>query len=139
RLLSTFVSRLRLSRPRLPPRRSSDLALRQAVETGDLRRLLDVLAPDVLLVADGGGIAPAATTPLVGVDEVAGLLMRRVRSAVSLRPALVNGYPALVIRSDDRVETVMAVRVEGGLITELYVVRNPEKLSRMERETAVSR
>ncbi|MEV4104335.1 RNA polymerase sigma-70 factor [Nonomuraea sp. NPDC049649] len=114
-------------------------AFRQAVETGDLRRLLDVLAPDVLLVADGGGIAPAATTPLVGVDEVAGLLMRRVRSAVSLRPALVNGYPALVIRSDDRVETVMAVRVEGGLITELYVVRNPEKLSRMERETAVSR
>ena len=58
---------------------------------------------------------------------------------MSLRPAQVNGYPALLVRLDDRVETVMAVRVEDGLITELYAVRNPEKLSRMARETAVSR
>jgi hypothetical protein len=33
----------------------------------------------------------------------------------------------------------VAMRVEGGLVTGIYTVRNPEKLSRMERETALSR
>src|SRR4029077_14087601 len=31
-----------------------------ALTTGDLQGLLNVLAPDVVLVADGGGLAPAA-------------------------------------------------------------------------------
>ncbi|MEV4835862.1 RNA polymerase sigma-70 factor [Nonomuraea sp. NPDC049486] len=113
-------------------------AFRRAVETGDLRRLLDVLAPDVVLLADGGGLVPAAPAPVVGAGQVAALLKRVARTA-SPQPALVNGCPALVIRADGEVETVMAVRVEDGLITGLYAVRNPEKLSRMERETAVSR
>ncbi|MFC5813671.1 RNA polymerase sigma-70 factor [Nonomuraea harbinensis] len=113
-------------------------AFRRAVETGDLRRLLDVLAPDVVLLADGGGLVPAAPAPVVGAGQVAALLKRVARTA-SPQPALVNGCPALVIRADGEVETVMTVRVEDGLITGLYAVRNPEKLSRMERETAVSR
>jgi RNA polymerase sigma-70 factor (ECF subfamily) len=59
--------------------------------------------------------------------------------AVSLQPAQVNGYPALILRLNGEIDTVMAVRIDDGLITGLYAVRNPEKLSRMEQETAVSR
>jgi RNA polymerase sigma-70 factor (ECF subfamily) len=113
-------------------------AFRRAVETGDLQRLLDTLAPDVVLLSDGGGVVRAALVPVVGADRVAHVL-GRIAGTVSLRPAQVNGYPALVLRAGGAIDTVMAVRVDDGLITGLYAVRNPEKLSRMERETAVSR
>ena len=59
--------------------------------------------------------------------------------AASLRPAQVNGYPALVYRLDGAVDTVLAFRIDDGLITGLYAVRNPEKLSHMEQETALRR
>ncbi|MGW4475061.1 RNA polymerase sigma-70 factor [Nonomuraea sp. NPDC004354] len=113
-------------------------AFQRAIETGDLQRLLDVLAPDVVLLADGGGVVQAAPAPVVGADRVAHVL-GRITPTASLRPAQVNGYPALVLRRDGEIDTVMAVRIDDGLITGLYAVRNPEKLSRMERETALHR
>ena len=57
----------------------------------------------------------------------------------SRQPAQVNGHPALIIRLNGEIDTVMAVRIEDGLIAGLYAVRNPEKLSHMERETALRR
>jgi RNA polymerase sigma-70 factor (ECF subfamily) len=113
-------------------------AFKRALETGDLQRLLDILAPDVVLLADGGGVTQAALAPVMGIGEVARVLSR-IAAAVSLEPAPVNGYPALVIRLNGQLDTVMAMRIDDGLITGLYVVRNPEKLSHMERETALRR
>ncbi|QFY09390.1 RNA polymerase sigma-70 factor [Nonomuraea phyllanthi] len=113
-------------------------AFQQAVDTGELQRLLDILAPDVVLLTDGGGRKLAALEPVVGAGQVAQVL-HRLAPAASLRPAQVNGHPALIIRIGGRLDTVMAVRVEGGLITGLYAVRNPEKLSYVQRETTVSR
>jgi hypothetical protein len=43
------------------------------------------------------------------------------------------------MRVNGAINSVLAVRVEGGLVTGLYTVRNPEKLSHVERETALSR
>jgi RNA polymerase sigma-70 factor (ECF subfamily) len=63
----------------------------------------------------------------------------RVAAAVSLQPAQVNGYPALIVRFDGELDTVVAMRIDDGLITGLYAVRNPEKLSHMERETTLRR
>ncbi|GAA3216686.1 RNA polymerase sigma-70 factor [Dactylosporangium siamense] len=113
-------------------------AFQRAVETGDLQPLLDILAPDVVFVSDGGGRRQAALVPVVGVDRVAEVLAR-VPALASLRPAHVNGYPALIFHVDGEVDTVVAVRVDDGRITGLYAVRNPDKLSRMERETALHR
>jgi RNA polymerase sigma-70 factor (ECF subfamily) len=113
-------------------------AFRGAVETGDLQRLLDVLAPDVVLLTDGGGVVRAALAPITGADAVAHVLSR-IAGAVSLRPAQVNGCPALILRVDGGVDTVLAVRVDGGRISGLYAMRNPEKLSRVERETMLRR
>ena len=45
-----------------------------AVTTGDVQGLMDVLAPDVVLLADGGGIAQAVRVPVVGVKKVVNLL-----------------------------------------------------------------
>ncbi|MEV4176797.1 hypothetical protein [Nonomuraea sp. NPDC049709] len=74
----------------------------------------------------------------VGADTVARVL-GRIDAAASLRPAQVNGCPALILRLDGEIDTVMAVRVGNGLITGLYAVRNPEKLFHLQRETALSR
>ncbi|MBT2233539.1 RNA polymerase sigma-70 factor [Nonomuraea sp. NEAU-A123] len=113
-------------------------AFQRAVETGDLQRLFDLLAPDVVLLGDGGGVVQAALEPIVGAEQVA-YVLGRIAATVSLQPAQVNGYPALVFRLNGAIEGVMAVRVDDGLITGLYAVRNPEKLSRVERETALRR
>jgi RNA polymerase sigma-70 factor (ECF subfamily) len=115
-------------------------AFRRAVETGDLQRLLDILAPDVVFLGDGGGLARAAPHPLVGADEVAPIAAGLARFGVgALLPEPVNGHPALVLRLDGRVDTVIAVRVDDGLITGLYAVRNPEKLARMDHRTPLHR
>jgi RNA polymerase sigma-70 factor (ECF subfamily) len=111
-------------------------AFHRAIETGDKQRLLDLLAPDVVLLADGGGIVQAARVPVVGVDTVA-QLMSRIPSAAALEPVQVNGHPALIVRIRGEIDTVIAMCIVGGLVTSLYAVRNPEKLSHMDRETAL--
>ncbi|MBF6300315.1 RNA polymerase sigma-70 factor [Nocardia amamiensis] len=128
-------------RPRalVSPAESRDVlaAFQRAIETGDLQGLLDRLAPDVVLLTDGGGLAQAALAPVVGADRVVGVLSKI--AAASLESAHVNGYPALIVRYNGQIDTVVAVRVDAGLITGFYAVRNPEKLSYMQRETPVTR
>ena len=117
-------------------------AFRRAVETGDLQQLLDLLAPDVVLVGDGGGVKQAVPKPIVGADKVARLLtagLGRIPTTTSFQSTEVNGHPALVLRFDGELDTVVALRIDDGLITGLYAVRNPEKLSHMERETTLRR
>ena len=117
-------------------------AFQRAAETGDLQRLLDILAPDVVFLGDGGGVVQAALAPIVGARRVARLLtagLRRIEAAASLQPAQVNGYPALILRLNGEIDTVLAVRIDDGLITGLYAVRNPEKLSHMEQQTTLRR
>ncbi|HLT61982.1 MAG TPA: RNA polymerase sigma-70 factor [Microlunatus sp.] len=117
-------------------------AFRRALETGDLQGLLDRLAPDVVLLGDGGGVARTAPEPVHGYDQVAGLLSRRLPIAgglIMVEQATVNGWPALVVREDGAITTVVTARIDDGLITGLYLVRNPAKLSRLDVETPVSR
>ncbi|MGW4801171.1 RNA polymerase sigma-70 factor [Nonomuraea sp. NPDC004297] len=111
-------------------------AFRRAVETGELQSLLDILAPEVVLLTDGGGVVRAALEPVVGAATVAAVLNR---IATTPRPALVNGSPGLILRTDDGIDAVLAVRVENGLIAGLYAVRNPEKLSWVGREAVLRR
>ena len=109
---------------------------------GDLQSLLDILAPDVVFLGDGGGVKQAVLRPIVGADKVARVLaagLGRIAAAASLQPAQVNGYPALILQLNGEIDTVLAVRIDDGLVTGLYAVRNPEKLSHMQRETALRR
>jgi RNA polymerase sigma-70 factor (ECF subfamily) len=121
--------------------RSALEAFQRVVETGDLQDLLDVLAPDVVFLGDGGGVKQAVLRPIVGAAKVARLLATGLDrlAAATLQPAQVNGYPALIVRIDGEIDTVVAVRMDDGLVTGLYAVRNPEKLSHMARETALRR
>jgi RNA polymerase sigma-70 factor (ECF subfamily) len=117
-------------------------AFQRAIETGNVAGLLGVLAPDVVGLGDGGGIKQAAPKPIVGADKVArfyGGGLKRMGSALSSEPVEVNGRPALLIRLDGELDGIMAFRIERGLVTGIYYVRNPEKLSRLEQETPISR
>jgi len=117
-------------------------AFQRAIETGDLQGLVDILAPDVVLLSDGGGIRQALPRPVVGSDRVARLLavgLPKIVGEVSMEPVHVNGCPALVLRLDGEVDDVVAVRIDEGLITGLYIVRNPQKLLRVQRETTLRR
>ncbi|MFB7718680.1 RNA polymerase sigma-70 factor [Nocardia sp. NPDC056100] len=117
-------------------------AFHRAIETGDVQGLLDRLAPDVVFLGDGGGIKQAALQPITGAEAVAALLaasLPRIGREMSAELAAINGFPALVLRLDGEIDTVIAVHVDNGLITGLYSVRNPEKLSRMARETILHR
>ena len=117
-------------------------AFQRAAETGDLQRLLDTLAPDVVFLGDGGGVVQAVQVPVVGARKVARLVasaLGRFAAVVSLEPAQVNGYPALILRLNGQIDSVIAVRIDDGRISGLYAVRNPEKLSHMKQETTLRR
>lgn len=117
-------------------------AFQRAIETGDLQGLVDILAPDVVLLSDGGGVKQAVLRPIVGSDKVARLLaagIPRIAGQMSLEPVQMNGGPALLVRIDGEIDDIVAVRVDDGLVTGLYIVRNPQKLTYVQRETVLRR
>ncbi|MFV2103620.1 RNA polymerase sigma-70 factor [Micromonospora sp. LOL_024] len=116
-------------------------SFQRAFETGDLQGLLDVLAPEVVLVSDGGGVKQAALRPVIGAEKVVRMFfgaLGKVEGALTGEPTVVNGNPALLVRLDGEIDGVMAIRVEDARISGLYYVRNPEKLTRVESETPLT-
>ncbi|WP_329381101.1 RNA polymerase sigma-70 factor [Streptomyces sp. NBC_01351] len=114
---------------------------RLALNGGDLQKLLDVLAPEVVLVGDGGGVKHAALRPVLGSDKVARLMaggLGKNTIPLTIGHTVVNGAPALVVHLDGELDGIMAARVEDGRITGLYYVRNPEKLSHLASETPLT-
>ena len=112
-----------------------------ALRSGDLQVLLDVLAPDVVLVADGGGEVTAFRRPVVGSDRVASLLSRfntAVPGAV-VGTVWLNGAPAGRIDLAGEIDSAISLAVADGRITRIYAIRNPHKLARMDKEATLSR
>jgi RNA polymerase sigma-70 factor (TIGR02957 family) len=127
--------RSRFSTGRAEQRRVTEEFL-SATVGGDLDRLLAVLAPDVVLVSDGGGKRTAARRPLVGAAEVA-----RFMSGIGQRPydgvapedmtielVDVNGVPGVVIRGGGKVLGAMAAEIADGRVQAVHLVANPDKL-----------
>lgn len=116
-------------------------SFQRVFETGDLQGLLDVLAPDVVLVSDGGGVKQAAPRPITGAEKVVRMFfggLGKVEGCLTGEPTVVNGNPALLVRLDGEIDGVMAIRVKDARITGLYYVRNPEKLTRVQSETPLT-
>ncbi|MEW2497207.1 RNA polymerase sigma-70 factor [Streptomyces nodosus] len=111
-----------------------------ALRTGRMQELMEVMAPDVVLIADGGGLAPAALAPIHGAGRVAKVLERvnRVAPASEVTTVWLNGAPAGRVESDGEAATVSLV-VEHGRVTRIYVVRNPQKLTRLDEPSELVR
>jgi RNA polymerase sigma-70 factor (TIGR02957 family) len=116
-------------------------AFAHALQAGDVQRLLEVLAPDVILIADGGGLVPAVLRPIEGADRVARLLAGFARTAPlpKLHPVWLNGAPGIGIERDGRLDTAVTVTIDGSRITAIYAVRNPRKLARLGDAIRLSR
>jgi RNA polymerase sigma-70 factor (TIGR02957 family) len=101
--------------------------------TGDIQSLMDMLAPDVVMLADGGNKAPVPRTPLAGRARVAHFVTgaaRRGLPDMSVDVGTFNGMPALLFRSGDRPDSMLLIEAADGLVRGLYLVRDPDKLSR---------
>jgi RNA polymerase sigma-70 factor (TIGR02957 family) len=131
------------------PRMQGSPAERQAVvdrflaalQTGDVQGLLAVLSPEVVLRADGGGVANAILRPLAGAERVARLLAQFAKHAPHARVDTVwlNGAPAARIDLDGGDATAVSLVIEDGRISRIYAIRNPHKLTRLDAESELSR
>ncbi|MEV0316890.1 RNA polymerase sigma-70 factor [Streptomyces sp. NPDC050658] len=116
-------------------------SFRNALETGELQGLLDVLAPEVVLLSDGGGIKQAAQRPIIGASKVARFILggtAKTDATLTTALTLVNGNPALALTLNGELDGIMTIRFEESRITGLYYVRNPEKLTRATSETRLA-
>ena len=98
--------------------------------------LVAVLAPDAVLVGDGGGKARALPRPLVGAEPIARAFGAFARLAaewgVSLEPALVNGQPgARAIAPDGGLVNVLSIDVADGAVQRIHSMLNPDKFGHL--------
>ncbi len=108
-----------------------------AVAVGDVDAVLRLLAPDVVLVSDGGPDRRAARRPVVGADRVARFLVNvaaRAPDDATVGFEELNGAPALVVRSPslDLVLTADRGLADGSVVT-VRMVMNPDKLTALDR------
>jgi RNA polymerase sigma factor (sigma-70 family) len=117
--------------PAAPPARQAGLVrdFKKAWEAADINALVGILDPDATVIADGGGLVPAALRPVEGAEQIArfyaGIVGRSLD--VTILERMVNGQPGLVARLDG-VVTVFAFDMAGDRIKRIWAVRNPEKL-----------
>ncbi|MER5302587.1 RNA polymerase sigma-70 factor [Streptomyces lasiicapitis] len=114
-----------------------------AAATGEIQELMDLLAPDVVAISDGGGKVVAARKPVVGADDVARFVLGVLRTTTTTRtrvePATYNGMPAARFLTDDALDWLVAFEIHEGRISALYGVRNPDKLHRADAVRAIDR
>lgn len=111
-----------------------------ATREGDLQGLLDVLAPDVVVVSDGGGVVNAARRPIVGAERAARFLVGAARASnVTAEPVWLNGSRGARIEFDGALGAAVSCTVEDGRITRVYAIANPHKLARLTEPTALTR
>jgi RNA polymerase sigma-70 factor (ECF subfamily) len=115
-----------------------------AAETGDMDGLLTLLAPGATWTADHGGKAAATRRPIVGARRVAAIMVRlfqvaRERPELRFETAVYNSAPAVVVYTGDHLEGVFVFEVIEDQITNLYAMRNPDKLAGITIPRTISR
>jgi RNA polymerase sigma-70 factor (ECF subfamily) len=130
-------------RPRMQVNRAEQEATLEkfmaAVTSGDVQGLVEVLAPEVVLTADGGGLVPAARKPIIGAEKVVAFLARVAElSDLVATTAWLNGMPGarFHVAGDD---TAVSLVIENHLITQIYAIRNPNKLGGLEEVAELRR
>jgi RNA polymerase sigma factor (sigma-70 family) len=133
-LASSARRRIRAAQaPAAPAPRQAGLVrdFRKAWEARDIAALIGLLDPGATVIADGGGLVPAALHPIEGAGQIARYLADlagRALGSMTLLERTVNGQPGLVAQQDGVTVTVFAFAVEGDKITRIWAVRNPDKL-----------
>ncbi|MEV0704729.1 RNA polymerase sigma factor SigJ [Saccharopolyspora sp. NPDC050389] len=132
-LASSARRRIRASRaPATPAAQRADIVrdFKQAWEAKDIDALIGLLDPDAMAIADGGGLVNAAPRPIGGSERIACYLIGIAGKVPdqTILERTVNGQPGLVVQHDGVTSVVMALDIAGDRITQIWAVRNPEKL-----------
>ena len=139
-ILSRARRRIDDERPRFDPdpRERGRLVARflEAAREGDMEGLVALLAPDAVMIGDGGGKARAIAAPMHGAARIARALLAFYKISeewgVSFEPVVVNGQPGFrTVAPDGRLVNVTSLDVEDGVITRLHSIVNPDKLAHL--------
>ncbi|WP_110590076.1 RNA polymerase sigma-70 factor [Microbacterium suaedae] len=128
---------VRARRPRVEVGSSEAAAVlelfRRASTTGDVGSLMEVLAPGVVLIADGGGRVTASRRPIHGAEKVLRFIVGLIEKnpGTTLVVDEINGRAGIRVLLDGEPDGAVTVDVAGGRITAIYYVRNPDKLARL--------
>jgi RNA polymerase sigma-70 factor (TIGR02957 family) len=110
-----------------------------AISTGDVQGLVEMLAPDVVLIADGGGLEGAVRKPIAGAAKVAAFLARAGRLPdFAATTAWLNGTPGARVNAGGA-PTAVSLLIEDGRITRIYAIRNPRKLRWLDKTAELRR
>jgi RNA polymerase sigma-70 factor (ECF subfamily) len=145
KLVSRARERVKSGRPRHTVTKEEHRVLIErfvlAAASNDMKQVSSLLAADVILYSDGGGRAAAALNPIYGADKVmrfASGVMRKFGPAggFTLEATELNGAPGFLLRTSDGVHSALTMDFDGDLISAIYLVRNPEKLTRVSRPSS---
>lgn len=103
----------------------------EALAHGDEKELLGIIAPDAILVGDGGGKVPSVFNPIYGADRITRFflgVMRKVGDGYETRPATVNSGPGMLTFHDGELFSVASLSIADGRIIAIYSVNNPDKI-----------
>lgn len=113
----------------------------QASLQGDLEGLISLLSKEAVFYSDGGGKAPALPKPIYGAENIARGVLEGLRRLVPKnlvrRFVEINGQPGIVTFLDANPFSVLTLDVTGERISRLYVITNPEKLTRIPSLTSL--
>jgi len=147
KLVSRARERVKADRPRFhaTTQQREDLLLRFATASAgmDAAELAKLFAPDAIAYTDGGGRVRAALNPIRGADKIARFVIGLARKFSALGPpkwrlSEINQRAAIVLAYEGEPASVLTLDGEGGLVTALYVLRNPDKVSRVVRALALN-
>ncbi|MEU1629630.1 RNA polymerase sigma-70 factor [Streptomyces sp. NPDC020096] len=113
-----------------------------AAANGEVQPLMDLLAPDVVVISDGGGKAVAARRPIIGRDDVARFVLGVSRTGTAtthVEHLTYNGMPAARFLTGGELDWLLAFEIHDGRITGLYGIRNPDKLHRADEVRTLDR
>ncbi len=104
-----------------------------SIYAGDEQRVAALFADDAELVTDGGGVVSAAIRPVLEPQRIARVLVHlagtdRNQEPMAFEIVDANGAPAVRIARAGALDAVASIEHAEGMITGIYVVRNPEKL-----------
>ncbi|SDT67937.1 RNA polymerase sigma-70 factor [Jiangella sp. DSM 45060] len=109
----------------------------RATAEGNLAELMEVLAPDVVMINDTDGKVRAARRPVMGADKVArflqGLVARGEMAGYRFEYAELNGEPGIVGWLDGRLDVAGVVETRDGQVARLLAFRNPDRLTSLRR------
>ncbi|WP_312015983.1 sigma-70 family RNA polymerase sigma factor [Bradyrhizobium sp. JYMT SZCCT0428] len=108
------------------------MAFGEAVTSGNVARLAELLREDAVAITDGGGRKTAARNPIHGADKIArffiGLAAKNPGHQLRVEPAVINGAVGALFYVDGELDHTLSMAIDGERIAAIYIVRNPDKL-----------